>query len=106
MPGHKLPAPIARAVWARDAHYCVYCLATKRLELEHVLSRKAGGKDFPSNLVISCAPCNLRKRNMPVDLFVIWMERLGYGHGSADAMLIRVGLHLARPCLVRARRPR
>jgi 5-methylcytosine-specific restriction endonuclease McrA len=52
-----------RALFARDGHRCVYCGATNRLTLDHVVPRSRGGDSVWENVVTSCAPCNLRKGN-------------------------------------------
>jgi 5-methylcytosine-specific restriction endonuclease McrA len=52
-----------KALFARDGHRCVYCGATAKLTLDHVLPRSRGGDSIWENVVTSCAPCNLRKGN-------------------------------------------
>ena len=42
---------------------CVYCGASGRLTLDHVVPRSRGGDSVWENVVTSCAPCNLRKGN-------------------------------------------
>jgi 5-methylcytosine-specific restriction endonuclease McrA len=72
-----------RIVIERDGLLCCYCLhpviperftpegpdGYKRLpagrrwaHLDHVIPWSKGGSDSPDNLVIACAPCNMRKK--------------------------------------------
>jgi len=53
-------------VWSRADHRCEYCrLHQKHCELahhiEHIIAKKHGGPDDPSNLCIACERCNLFK---------------------------------------------
>lgn len=50
-------------IFERDGWSCVYCESpvTLRDHIDHVIPRSRGGSDDPSNLVASCAPCNLSK---------------------------------------------
>jgi hypothetical protein len=53
-------------VWERAESRCEYCLiaqehAEVRHHVEHVVARKHGGDDDPSNLCLACARCNLLK---------------------------------------------
>ena len=52
-----------RNVIRRDGHACVYCGATERLTIDHVLPKSRGGPDSWENLVAACTPCNNRKGN-------------------------------------------
>ncbi len=40
---------------------CVYCGSKKNLSLDHLISRKAGGVDYPENIVWACRSCNSSK---------------------------------------------
>ena len=45
----------------RDGWSCCWCnkeLLPKTATLEHLLARSRGGSNSPSNLRLSCAPCN------------------------------------------------
>ena len=63
---------------------CAYCAEKMDLEYEtelsytfdHVLSRKRGGKDDPSNIEIVCRNCNLMKGEKDVDWFLANLDRL------------------------------
>ena len=51
-------------VLARDGHACRYCgthLAPEEITYDHIFPRSRGGGDKPSNLVVCCLSCNLRK---------------------------------------------
>lgn len=54
----------------RDGFKCVYCGANAfgmLLHVDHVQPVADGGTDDPSNLVTSCADCNLGKSSIPLD---------------------------------------
>jgi hypothetical protein len=57
-------------VFKRDGFRCVYCGATPvtgPLHADHVVPVVAGGKNTPSNIVTSCAACNLGKAAVPLE---------------------------------------
>ena len=47
-------------VLKRDGYICAYC-GGEATQVDHVISRKAGGSHDLENLVACCAPCNSRK---------------------------------------------
>jgi len=50
---------------------CVYCV--KRdvpLEVEHIVPKSKGGSDRVSNLTLACVPCNQKKGNQDVKVFL------------------------------------
>ncbi|MBV8075422.1 MAG: HNH endonuclease [Planctomycetaceae bacterium] len=50
---------------------CAYCSKTEvPLQVEHIVPRSRGGTDRVSNLTLACAPCNRRKGNQPVEVFL------------------------------------
>jgi 5-methylcytosine-specific restriction endonuclease McrA len=50
---------------------CAYCGKTDiPLQVEHIHPRSQGGSDRVSNLALACAPCNNRKGNKPVEVFL------------------------------------
>jgi len=50
---------------------CAYCDKTDvPLQVEHIVPRSKGGTDRVSNLTLACAPCNRRKGNTPVEVFL------------------------------------
>lgn len=54
--------------WGRS---CAYCAAESvPLEIEHILARSNGGSDRVTNLTLACRPCNQRKANQPVEVFL------------------------------------
>lgn len=54
--------------WKRK---CVYCDKTGvPLQLEHIEARSKGGPDRPSNLTLSCGPCNQKKGAKPIEEFL------------------------------------
>ena len=59
----KWPKPYKfyrRYVLERDHWTCVYC-GNPANQVDHVIPRHRGGTDLPSNLVASCASCNVQK---------------------------------------------
>ncbi len=54
--------------WGRK---CAYCGATDTpLQIEHIHPKSRCGSDRVSNLCLACEPCNRRKVNRPVEVFV------------------------------------
>ena len=50
---------------------CAYCDKTDvPLQVEHIVPRSKGGTDRVSNLTLACEPCNRRKGNQPVEVFL------------------------------------
>lgn len=76
----------------RDGRACVYCHArgtgtgSVPLNLDHVIARSRGGSDRPSNLVLSCIPCNQDKGSQRVEDFL----------SGRPAVLERVNRHRKR----------
>lgn len=50
-------------IFDRDGHACVYCGATDRLEVDHIIPMAKGGTDESHNLQTLCKPCNSGKRD-------------------------------------------
>ena len=58
------PALSNTALFARDAHLCLYCgqqFARPQLTRDHVLPLSRGGRDVWENVVSACFHCNSRK---------------------------------------------
>ena len=102
-PAHRLYAVIT----ARDGYQCVYCGATEdeeQLSVDHVVPRimfrlgtAEGDMDDPTNLVTACAGCNGLKRDMPVDVFALYLLTVhGWTAPRALAMMERVRAATAR----------
>jgi 5-methylcytosine-specific restriction endonuclease McrA len=54
--------------WQRT---CAYCDAKNTpLEVEHIVPVSKGGSHRVSNLTLACRPCNLKKGNLPIELFL------------------------------------
>jgi len=56
-----LGARLIERVLSRDKRTCRYCGSTKRLSVDHVHPRHAGGSDSLDNLVTACMRCNSAK---------------------------------------------
>jgi hypothetical protein len=50
-----------RLVLNRDNYRCTECGASQDLEVHHIVPRRLGGPDEPSNLVTLCAACHSRQ---------------------------------------------
>jgi len=58
------PALTNTALFARDAHLCLYCgqqFGRYQLTRDHVHPISRGGRDVWENVVSACLPCNVRK---------------------------------------------
>ena len=54
--------------WKRT---CAYCGTTDvPLQVEHIHPKSRGGSDRVSNLTLACEPCNRRKGNQPIEVFL------------------------------------
>ena len=54
--------------WGRE---CVYCKKKDvPLQVEHIVPRSKGGSHRPSNLTVSCEPCNLKKGSRSIGDFL------------------------------------
>jgi 5-methylcytosine-specific restriction endonuclease McrA len=56
-------------VLKRDGYICQYC-GNDATQVDHVISRAAGGGHELENLVACCAPCNSRKGSRNDGLFL------------------------------------
>jgi 5-methylcytosine-specific restriction endonuclease McrA len=79
-----------RAVFARDKHRCQYCGSARHLTVDHVVPRSRGGSDTWDNLVTSCAPCNRKKGDRPLDLAGLRLLRPPRAPGPAAFVLLHV----------------
>lgn len=56
-----------RNIYEHYDYRCCYCgkkFHTNDLNLEHVIPRSRGGQSTWNNIVTSCVPCNLKKRDL------------------------------------------
>jgi len=61
---HYVPPLNNQALFARDAHMCMYCgsqFAARGLSRDHILPLSKGGTDSWKNVVSACKRCNNRK---------------------------------------------
>jgi 5-methylcytosine-specific restriction endonuclease McrA len=66
----RTPAFTRANVLLRDRHCCAYCgqkFPTHELTWDHVIPRSRGGKTSWQNIVLACAPCNVRKDDRTPD---------------------------------------
>jgi hypothetical protein len=68
---------------------CAYCGTTAgRLTLDHIIPRSKGGESIWENVVIACAPCNLRKGDRSLEQ--VGMELRTQPRPPAPALFIRL----------------
>lgn len=53
---------LRRTVLEADHYECVYCGATERLAIDHIIPHSRGGEKVFENLLTSCWTCNSRRR--------------------------------------------
>ena len=61
---HYIPPLNNQALFARDAHMCMYCghqFSARGLSRDHILPLSKGGTDSWKNVVTACKRCNNRK---------------------------------------------
>lgn len=61
---HYIPPLNNQALFARDAHMCMYCgnqLPARGLSRDHIVPLSKGGSDAWKNVVTACKRCNNRK---------------------------------------------
>lgn len=61
---HYIPPLNNQALFARDAHMCMYCgsrFSPKGLSRDHIVPLSQGGQDLWKNVVTACKRCNNRK---------------------------------------------
>jgi HNH endonuclease len=57
---------LSRAIWELQGGLCWYCrgrVPSRDATLDHVEAQSRGGSGERRNLVVACAPCNVRKGN-------------------------------------------
>lgn len=71
---------LAKKRWYALGHTrCVYCCTQlnyargfkNSASIEHIIPSAKGGSNRVSNILICCVSCNLKRRDMPFDEFVI-----------------------------------
>lgn len=61
-----IPAALRQRVWERASGLCEFCLLHEHddwlsFQIDHLISRKHGGRTAFSNLALACLDCNLAK---------------------------------------------
>lgn len=76
---HRPVSRRRRDIFAKCCGACHYCATPLILDgawhIEHMMPRALGGTDDPLNLVASCVPCNLAKRDRTAVEFVLEQVR-------------------------------
>ncbi len=76
--GAKWCRPSTRhAIYHRDGCACVYCGATDRLSLDHVVPEEHGGSHAASNLVTACVPCNSARQHRTMREWLAYLRAKG-----------------------------
>lgn len=68
---HYIPPLNNQALFARDAHLCMYCggqFSPRGLSRDHILPLSRGGTDSWKNVVSACKRCNNRKAGRTPEL--------------------------------------
>ncbi|AGW88959.1 RNA-guided endonuclease IscB [Cupriavidus sp. DF5525] len=69
--GTLLGYEVKEYLLAKLGRTCAYCDATDRpLETEHIVAKAKGGSNRVSNLTLACRPCNQKKGNLPLEVFL------------------------------------
>jgi len=56
-------------------HYCEKRFSREELTMDHVIPIVRGGKSIKSNVVVSCKPCNSKKKYLtPVEMTMLAMK--------------------------------
>jgi 5-methylcytosine-specific restriction endonuclease McrA len=67
-----------RAIQGDTCYFCKTPLAGTRIQIDHLTSVTAGGAEWPTNLAITCEPCNKSKGSMSErEFWVIQKRKLG-----------------------------
>lgn len=64
----------------REDYKCFYCLRELQRDdfyLDHLMPRTQGGRNYKSNLVTSCRPCNTKKNALEPEHFLLQNYRKG-----------------------------
>ena len=93
----RIPDPIKRAVWTRDAEQCTYrdragrrCPARERLEFHHLVPFGKGGDHSPSNLTLRCAGHNALQADLDFGAAFMAGKRRG-SHARERRARFRIG---------------
>lgn len=70
----RVPMLVKRAVWLRDGGKCVYCGSGRALTVDHVIPRRMGGSNDPTNLVTACHEHNSLRGACPIKFWAMWFE--------------------------------
>jgi len=71
-----------------SSNKCSYCGSIENLALDHIFSKKLGGKDVGDNLISACRTCNSSKGKKDL------MEWMGYKNAFPSLMILRRYLKL------------
>lgn len=62
---------IRHIIFKRDGKKCQYCgIENVKFHIDHIIPISNGGSDEFKNLTVSCSKCNIRKKNLPVQIFL------------------------------------
>lgn len=94
--GSKWCRPARRlAIYARDGHACVYCMASGcLLTLDHVMPIEIGGTHHETNLVTACFRCNSAKQAKSLRSWLAYLRARG---SCTEGIARRIRRACARP---------
>jgi 5-methylcytosine-specific restriction endonuclease McrA len=90
VPYRRRAALNRKAVFVRDGHRCQYCGAAAE-SIDHVVPRSRGGGHEWENVVASCRPCNVRKRDRMLDETSMRLVRRPSAPREATWITVAVG---------------
>ncbi len=79
-------------LYSRDLHICGYCgeeYKDSQLTIDHVLPRSRGGKNFWTNTVSSCKPCNVKKADRTPEEAKMPLLYVPYAPSRFDKMILK-----------------
>jgi len=74
MPDNKKLMRQRKRVYQRENECCFYCNKWMRFEdstRDHIIPKSRGGMNLYENVVLSCAPCNSERGDMPAEDFLM-----------------------------------
>lgn len=74
----KFSAADVRALGAKQSGKCFWCQSPmEKYHIDHVIPLSRGGTNYPENIVLACAPCNLAKHSKMPDEWAREMAKRG-----------------------------
>lgn len=77
-------------VMVRDGYECVYCGATERLTIDHILPASRGGKSTFENCVTACGECNAKKGDKTPSEARMFLKRQPHAPTISEFIKMRI----------------